>query len=177
MSTYFPGVLNTGRRRYAHPALAGVLPNPWLPLKPGESLLAQTEAESESTDPDHPSADHAKQVSVVLSFGRKVRKLGKKAVGVSQNPSANEADGQPMADATGAADEGRPRSGVNSSSLKVANRTGERPVLVDEDDRNPWLDSSREGTSRGGSIRRTLSFDPSAVRSFVFFLFPLGGIV
>lgn len=31
MSDSFPGVLNTGRRRYGHPALSGSLPEPWLP--------------------------------------------------------------------------------------------------------------------------------------------------
>ncbi|KAK0544550.1 hypothetical protein OC846_005299 [Tilletia horrida] len=29
---YFPGVLNTGRRRYGHPAATGVLPHLWLPI-------------------------------------------------------------------------------------------------------------------------------------------------
>jgi hypothetical protein len=31
MSSFYHGVLNTGRRRYAHPALSGSLPQPWLP--------------------------------------------------------------------------------------------------------------------------------------------------
>ncbi|WVQ74072.1 hypothetical protein IAR50_003655 [Cryptococcus sp. DSM 104548] len=31
MSNFYNGVLNTGRRRYAHPALDGSLPTPWLP--------------------------------------------------------------------------------------------------------------------------------------------------
>lgn len=33
MSNFYYGVLNTGRRRYAHPALSGLLPQPWLPAK------------------------------------------------------------------------------------------------------------------------------------------------
>ena len=33
MSNFYYGVLNTGRRRYAHPALTGLLPQPWLPAK------------------------------------------------------------------------------------------------------------------------------------------------
>lgn len=33
MSSFYYGVLNTGRRRYAHPALTGTLPQPWLPAK------------------------------------------------------------------------------------------------------------------------------------------------
>nr|ODN96882.1 membrane protein [Cryptococcus depauperatus CBS 7855] len=31
MNNFYNGVLNTGRRRYAHPALSGSLPTPWLP--------------------------------------------------------------------------------------------------------------------------------------------------
>ncbi|KAG6837025.1 hypothetical protein H0H93_016232 [Arthromyces matolae] len=39
MTGWYPGVLNTGKRRYGHPALNGVLPEPWLPLKKGQTLV------------------------------------------------------------------------------------------------------------------------------------------
>ncbi|KAG6888436.1 hypothetical protein C0995_008253 [Termitomyces sp. Mi166 len=39
MTGWYDGVLNTGKRRYGHPALTGVLPEPWLPLKKGQSLV------------------------------------------------------------------------------------------------------------------------------------------
>ncbi|THH27471.1 hypothetical protein EUX98_g6719 [Antrodiella citrinella] len=38
MANWYSGVLNTGKRRYGHPALNGVLPQPWLPLKKGQSI-------------------------------------------------------------------------------------------------------------------------------------------
>ncbi|KIK63926.1 hypothetical protein GYMLUDRAFT_241156 [Collybiopsis luxurians FD-317 M1] len=38
MANWYRGVLNTGKRRYGHPALNGVLPEPWLPLKKGQTL-------------------------------------------------------------------------------------------------------------------------------------------
>ncbi|KAF7377767.1 hypothetical protein MSAN_00200000 [Mycena sanguinolenta] len=38
MANWYNGVLNTGKRRYMHPALNGVLPQPWLPLKKGQTL-------------------------------------------------------------------------------------------------------------------------------------------
>ncbi|KAI0073272.1 DUF221-domain-containing protein [Panus rudis PR-1116 ss-1] len=38
MANWYSGVLNTGKRRYGHPALTGVLPQPWLPLKKGQSM-------------------------------------------------------------------------------------------------------------------------------------------
>ncbi|KAF9197158.1 hypothetical protein BGZ49_002561 [Haplosporangium sp. Z 27] len=37
--TLYPGVLNSGLRRYCHPALAGPLPTLWLPLKKRESSV------------------------------------------------------------------------------------------------------------------------------------------
>ncbi|KAG5736119.1 hypothetical protein E4T56_gene6267 [Termitomyces sp. T112] len=39
MTGWYSGVLNTGKRRYGHPVLTGVLPEPWLPLKKGQSLV------------------------------------------------------------------------------------------------------------------------------------------
>jgi hypothetical protein len=47
LSTYFPQIIvscvttaySTGKRRYGHPALNGVLPEPWLPLKKGQTLV------------------------------------------------------------------------------------------------------------------------------------------
>ncbi|KAF5366245.1 hypothetical protein D9758_005743 [Tetrapyrgos nigripes] len=38
MANWYSGILNTGKRRYGHPALNGVLPEPWLPLKKGQTL-------------------------------------------------------------------------------------------------------------------------------------------
>ncbi|KAG8994392.1 hypothetical protein FRB94_009930 [Tulasnella sp. JGI-2019a] len=38
MANWYYGVLNTGKRRYGHPALTGLLPQPWLPLKKGQTL-------------------------------------------------------------------------------------------------------------------------------------------
>lgn len=40
MANWYHGVLNTGKRRYGHPALLGVLPEPWLPLKKGQTLVS-----------------------------------------------------------------------------------------------------------------------------------------
>ncbi|KAF8559485.1 DUF221-domain-containing protein [Imleria badia] len=39
MANWYNGVLNTGKRRYGHPAFTGVLPEPWLPLKKGQTLV------------------------------------------------------------------------------------------------------------------------------------------
>ncbi|KAI0029909.1 hypothetical protein K488DRAFT_55341 [Vararia minispora EC-137] len=46
MAGWYYGVLNTGKRRYGHPALTGSLPQPWLPLKKGETLVNSHAANS-----------------------------------------------------------------------------------------------------------------------------------
>ena len=46
MSESFPGVLNTGRKRFGHPALSGSLPEPWLPVL-DRAKRAQTSGEGE----------------------------------------------------------------------------------------------------------------------------------
>ncbi|CEL63481.1 putative membrane protein YLR241W OS=Saccharomyces cerevisiae (strain ATCC 204508 / S288c) GN=YLR241W PE=1 SV=1 [Rhizoctonia solani AG-1 IB] len=51
MANWYWGVLNTGRRRYGHPALTGVLPTPWLPLKKGQTLANYIEAQSSEDGP------------------------------------------------------------------------------------------------------------------------------
>ncbi|KAF9261079.1 DUF221-domain-containing protein [Marasmius fiardii PR-910] len=45
MANWYDGVLNTGKRRYGHPALNGVLPEPWLPLKKGQTLSNSNDRE------------------------------------------------------------------------------------------------------------------------------------
>ncbi|CAL1714678.1 unnamed protein product [Somion occarium] len=55
MANWYSGVLNTGKRRYGHPALTGVLPQPWLPLKKGQSMtngrLGDEEGGAQDTKP------------------------------------------------------------------------------------------------------------------------------
>ena len=52
---YYPGVLNTGRRRYGHPAITGILPELWLPIpqqrldEGGEDVTAPDDLEANRT--------------------------------------------------------------------------------------------------------------------------------
>jgi len=39
INPYLKTFFSTGKRRYGHPALNGVLPEPWLPLKKGQTLI------------------------------------------------------------------------------------------------------------------------------------------
>lgn len=43
---------STGKRRYGHPALNGVLPQPWLPLKKGQSMRNVAQSVANGVDPD-----------------------------------------------------------------------------------------------------------------------------
>jgi len=45
MANWYYGILNTGKRRYGHPALTGVLPQPWLPIKKGQTLANHIDRE------------------------------------------------------------------------------------------------------------------------------------
>jgi hypothetical protein len=64
MSGFYYGVLNTGRRRYAHPALSGSLPFPWLPS------IARPRAFGDGA---------AERRGVVLSLRRKMAKKLKRS--------------------------------------------------------------------------------------------------
>ncbi|SRR5258708_6878285 len=63
-------VLSTGKRRYGHPALNGPLPQPWLPLKKGQTL-------ANFVDRDHGEGNGSSSVSdshaqaVVLTLRRR----------------------------------------------------------------------------------------------------------
>ncbi|KAL6304476.1 hypothetical protein BKA93DRAFT_825654 [Sparassis latifolia] len=66
MANWYSGVLNTGKRRYGHPAVNGVLPFPWLPMRHGQKV-----ADGSRTASDNPS------VAVVLTLRRKFSVLRK----------------------------------------------------------------------------------------------------
>lgn len=79
MNNFYYGVLNTGRRRYAHPALSGSLPMPWLP----------------AVDRGRAFGDGAKERrGVVLSLRRKKGKMLRRSQADLLDPSD---DGVPSA--------------------------------------------------------------------------------
>ncbi|KAL1677598.1 hypothetical protein EV122DRAFT_213970 [Schizophyllum commune] len=55
MANWYAGVLNTGKRRYGHPALNGVLPEPWLPLKKGQTLVNSQRLPKDATGNGEPA--------------------------------------------------------------------------------------------------------------------------
>ncbi|SAM06387.1 hypothetical protein [Absidia glauca] len=65
--TLLDGILNTGMKRYAHPAFLGVLPQLWLPIKADTHYkyqpLVDTDGNLQSTDTDPPVASPTPLIS------------------------------------------------------------------------------------------------------------------
>lgn len=141
MSSFYYGILNTGRRRYAHPALNGVLPFPWLPAKARPRAFGDGATERRG---------------VVLSLRRKVAKKLK----TSQNDAEGEEEGSstslPEGWATGG-DEERPSNSRKDSG-------GERGMSGSQisSSSNPWRDPTPTPGSSGNRLSKKVSYDPTS---------------
>ncbi|KAI0720255.1 hypothetical protein C8T65DRAFT_633946 [Cerioporus squamosus] len=143
MANFYSGVLNTGKRRYGHPALTGVLPFPWLPIKKGQSLNRHRDTGDDGSP------------AVVLTLRKKysvVRDRPQRQASddsAASGPSNNGADG-------------------NGTSAPTGDRTepSDRSLI----ERNPWDEDQpaarpRPRTHRSGhssQIQRRLSFDAAS---------------
>lgn len=162
MNNFFHGVLNTGRRRYAHPALSGSLPMPWLPS------VARPKA----------FGDGAKERrGVVLSLRRKKSKKLRKSQGQDQDEEAGDPGDQGFEDdapqdwARGSTLE---TDGVNahsrSSSISGRSRGSQLSTSALS---NPWRDPTpvpgarSEGNSSNGRspTERVLATSPDEERN------------
>ncbi|WWC87012.1 uncharacterized protein L201_001895 [Kwoniella dendrophila CBS 6074] len=160
MNNFYFGVLNTGRRRYAHPALSGLLPTPWLP------------ARAQFGD----GAKEGGKKGVVLSLRRKVAKKLKRE-------SQRDGEGQSGRDSntnTGGMEEsatGTPEGwstgqslhpSKSSTSLKkgqTSSRSGSGIYGSTGESSNPWRDPTpppSELDSSVSNLRKKISFDPGS---------------
>ncbi|KAH8827533.1 hypothetical protein DL96DRAFT_1599355, partial [Flagelloscypha sp. PMI_526] len=73
MANWYHGVLNTGKRRYGHPALNGVLPEPWLPLKKGQTLVNRPNDGSSAN-----GGGKGENLAVVLTLRKRSSVVGRK---------------------------------------------------------------------------------------------------
>ncbi|WWC67830.1 uncharacterized protein I206_101747 [Kwoniella pini CBS 10737] len=155
MNNFYFGVLNTGRRRYAHPALTGLLPTPWLPAK------------AKFGD----GAKGGGKRSVVLSLRRKVAKKLSKQHNQSQGDSDAEGTqssgpgGIPEGWSTG----GSLRPSNSTTSLKKQRQqpsrsgSGSNSYGVTSENLNPWRDPTPPPSELSSSqIRKKISFDPGS---------------
>jgi len=150
MTNWYPGVLNTGRRRYGHPALTGVLPTPWLPLKKGQTLANYVDRDSAK------SADGGN--AVVLTLRRRYSQVRKRGQALFGHHLAGGDAG-----AEGGAHEGGTREGGAESS------GGDNARALD-----PWKDRSArpisvasapaapDQISQPPQQANRLSFDPAS---------------
>jgi hypothetical protein len=140
--------------RYAHPALAGLLPTPWLPQKASDTLLSQA---TSSSTPDasllpitnSPANGQQGDLSVVLSLRRRAAKV-RKAI-------------TPTGKGKKAADEVVATSAAGGTGRQ--NAYGSLGGEGEEWERNPWRNDSVDKDRKKAT--RRLSFDPASVRLFL----------
>jgi hypothetical protein len=142
MNNFYSGVLNTGRRRYAHPALSGSLPIPWLPAIKRDRVFG----------------DGAKERrGVVLSLRRKMgKKLKRKDSGLG-NGAGNGSipdgwmTGDGLEPGDGSMGAGNRERGRGFSSTQLANDPWRDPMPT------PTTSASMNPVDR---MRRQTSYDP-----------------
>lgn len=158
MNNFYYGVLNTGRRRYAHPALSGSLPKPWLP----------------AIDRPRAFGDGAKERrGVVLSLRRKKGKMLRRSQADLLDPTDEriaEEDGEtPEGWATGdILPDGstRPSNAINTpTDQELEQEGGEQSMSASRisstpsASSNPWGDPTPQSSTQ---VQRQRSYDPSS---------------
>lgn len=140
MSNFYYGVLNTGRRRYAHPALSGLLPQPWLPAKARPRSFGD---------------GAAKRRGVVLSLRRKKSIKRQRSQSRSQDGSGNGTDGLAVPDGwvTG---NGSGESSSRSSPARVS--SGPKASSAMSASSNPWDDPSPTPSTPTRGLKKQISF-------------------
>ncbi len=150
MSNWYPGVLNTGKRRYGHPALTGVLPTQWLPLKKGETLANYLDRDSAKT------ADG--ENAVVLTLRRRFSQVRKRGQALfTHHQVGGEMDTEGVAHEGGPAEGGAESSGGdNARAMDPWKDRSARPISVSGAPASPGQPSqSTQQVNR-------LSFDPAS---------------
>lgn len=125
---------STGKRRYGHPALTGVLPQPWLPIKKGQSLANRIE---------HEGGMRGRDQAVVLTLRRRYsRSVVRRDPGdqVSKPSLATLWNNEPSAAAA-------PTSATSPSRVR-ANSTGNISTTS-----NPWRDRDSDPEDRSAAAR------------------------
>ncbi|KIK42257.1 hypothetical protein CY34DRAFT_157349 [Suillus luteus UH-Slu-Lm8-n1] len=133
MANWYNGVLNTGKRRYGHPALNGVLPEPWLPLKKGQTLVNGHRAGGSRASP------YVNQ-GIVLNLRNRYTMLRGKIRASRQSRPATD--------------------GTLTDMSASENQDGSPP---DAGPSNPWVDTrTARGSQPHSNLNHRLSFDPAS---------------
>lgn len=132
MNNFYYGVLNTGRRRYAHPALSGSLPQPWLP----------------AVDRPRAFGDGAKERrGVVLSLRRKKGKMLRRSQAELLDPEEDAEDGGEMPEGWSTGDilpdgSTAPADAIGFPEASDAGRQSTSNLSTGSSSLNPWGDPS-----------------------------------
>ncbi|KAH7869805.1 uncharacterized protein C8R40DRAFT_1163358 [Lentinula edodes] len=154
MANWYRGVLNTGKRRFGHPALNGVLPEPWLPLKKGQTLTNH-----ENRNNGSPRQGNDSNQAVVLTLRKRASVVRRSRLISRQTLTSESAanNSNPWQDAQSSTGRTQTAPNVIHHRLSFDHATG---VIMIPDDEN-WLaedvDSDEEDYGAAGidRIQRT----------------------
>lgn len=130
---------STGKRRYGHPALTGVLPTPWLPLKKGQTLANYVDR-----DPNKGIDGNA----VVLTLRRRYSAVRKRGQAVFANVAGKNSTAERQNGVDGST-EGDQAGNTETHRLSTASR------------QSPIAGTSAEALQPERTMSRRLSFDPA----------------
>jgi hypothetical protein len=152
MANWYSGVLNTGKRRYGHPALNGVLPQPWLPLKKGQTLVNRDRSNGTRSG-DAVVLTMRRRYSQVPR-GSRIRKRSVIPLNDTSLATTAPRQEQDAGTSSNAASNGAPS---NYGAVNPVATTG-------QESGNPWADSSSRlrPTEREPLLHRRLSFDDAS---------------
>ena len=154
---------STGKRRYGHPALNGVLPEPWLPLKKGQALVNN----------DHrPDAPRIGQVNdtVVLTLRKRPSTVRNRRAsrdfsrGIPGSSSANGVDQDPVHVAINSNpwEDTRPRhlrSGNGSGNHRLSFDVASGVIMLPDD--GDWLEHDMDSDEEDYGIGNNGGLDGS----------------
>lgn len=118
---------STGKRRYGHPALNGVLPQPWLPLKKGQTLVNRERSRTGKGGQDAVVLTLRKRYSSVRKASRQSTPHGTPAAPSAGPSSGGEDERNPWQDGT-------PRAHPLSHHLEFDDASG--VIMLPDDD---WM--------------------------------------
>lgn len=152
--------LSTGKRRYGHPALTGVLPQPWLPLKKGQSIR-----NGPPSAPSNSAADMTpavvltlrKRYSVRADAGRQRSATEAEATPGSPQSQLDEAVANPWQDlASSPTSDGRRPNQIHHR-LSFDHASG--VIMLPEGD---WLEEESDSDEDFGVLRTDIASPDSA---------------
>ena len=170
MNNFYYGVLNTGRRRYAHPALTGSLPYPWLPVKATPKQFGDGAAQrrgvvlslrrkvarklrrTQGSDTDgEGSGSNSREIPEGWSTGRNLSRSRSRSKSDGGGPSRSGGTDTDVGSASDGLSAGGGGAKLSSSVSSATNPWGD-----------PTPEPSRSGSGSISNLKKRMSFDPAS---------------